>query len=145
MKFVAILSALFALSTANAFAVNVNGTWKGAGKITDNQGHNIPCESITLMIVHTPTVLNVSSDFTCAGQRTNAPGGNLELRNGDVYDQGVKIGRMTDTGITLSMKNAQQSMETTTTFSDKEMAFKTVTTSAAQPGVVVTFEGVVRR
>lgn len=145
LKFGTLCCAVFALTIAQAHAVNVNGTWKGAGKISDNQGHVTACETVILTIVHTPTVLNVSSDFTCAGTRTNAPGGNLELRGGDVYDHGTKIGAMTDTSITLSEKDAQHTLDTHTTFTNSDMTFRTVTTNAATPGHVFTFDGVVHR
>jgi len=139
------LFAALTLASANAYATNLNGTWTGAGKISDNKGMNVSCERIALTIVHTPTVLNVSSDFTCAGQRTNAPGGNLEVRGGDVYSNGVKVGQLTATSITLSMASPQGNMSTSAVFNDKQMTFKTVTTSTQQPGYVATFEGVVQR
>lgn len=137
--------AFFAFTTANAYAVNINGNWKGAGKITDNRGLNIPCESMEVAIVHTATVLNVSSTFTCKGQRATSPGGNLEIRGTELWENGAKVGTITANAVTIAVKDAQHSLNTQCSFTEKEMTFHVVSTDAADAGHVITFDGKVTR
>ena len=57
----------------------------------------------------------------------------------------MKVGRMTDTSVTLSEKDSTHTMDNTCSFTEKDMTFKTITSSSAEPGRVVTFEGAVHR
>lgn len=142
---IVLASALLVLST-NAFAVNTQGNWSGTGTLSDNKGNTQACESMTLKIVHTATVLKVDAAFTCGGEAANAPGGALEIKNGsELWQNGKRVGTLTPNSVTISVKDSEHTLETKSTFTEKEMTFQTVSTYAANPGTVITFNGKVRR
>jgi|GEM_PF-3789067 len=139
-------SSLFALTSTQAFAVNTNGVWTGSGKITNKAGQTTVCESMVVTITHTATLLKVDSSFTCKGEKATSPGGALDIRNGsELWEKGARIGTITPNSVVVSVKDAEHTLDTKSTFTEKEMTFNTVSTYASMPGEVITFIGTVRR
>ncbi len=150
MKLSSVLaSALFATviclgSSSAAFAINTQGVWKGSGKLSNNQGGSIHCESMTVNIVHTATTMKVDSTFTCQGEQQNAPGGVLEIKNkSEVWANGKRVGTLTDNSLTMSSDNGERRLDTKSTWTQNQMNFHTVSTFPN--GLVLTFTGTVRR
>lgn len=144
-KTLALVVAGLALHSASALAVNINGIWKGSGKVSSNAGGSTPCESMEVAIVHTAAVLNVSTKFKCGGDTLSSPGGNLELKGSEIWSKGRKIGTISANSVVISAEDAERTLATTCNFTDKEMTFRTITSSASDPGLVITFDGKVSR
>lgn len=144
MKLTSVLAAaVVALVSTQAFAVNTAGVWKGSGKLTNNQGGAIECESMVVTIAHTATSMKVDSEFTCQGEKQVAPGGVLELKGSEVWANGKKVGAITDSSLTMVSDNGERVLNTKSTWTQNEMKFTTVSTF--KNGLVLTFVGTVRR
>lgn len=138
-------SALLAFASANAYAVNTQGIWSGSGEYFANGGAKTICESMVLKITHTATQLKVDAAFTCNREQVNAPGGALEIKGTELWQNGKRVGTITENTVTIAVKDSEHSLDTKSTFSEKEMTFQTVSTNASNPGVVITFTGKVHR
>lgn len=144
MKMTSVLAtALVALFSTQAFAINTQGVWKGSGKLTSNQGGSIDCESMIVKIAHTATMMKVDSEFTCKGEKQIAPGGELVLKGSEVWANGKRVGTITDNSLTMSSDNGERKLDTKSTWTQNEMKFNTVSTFTN--GLVLTFVGTVRR
>lgn len=145
MKLTSVLATtLIALFSTQAFAINTQGVWKGAGKLSSNQGGSIDCESMIVNIVHSATTMKVDSTFTCKGEQQIAPGGVLEIKNkSEIWANGKRVGTLTDNSLTMSSDNGERKLDTKSTWTQNEMKFHTVSTFPN--GLVLTFTGTVRR
>jgi hypothetical protein len=146
-KLLTLAAAVLALASVNAHAVNTAGVWKGTGTITSKKANKTTaCESITVTIAHTATLLKVDSAFVCQGDKGVSPGGVMEIRNGsELWEKGVRVGTITPNSVTISVKDAEHTLETKTNFTDKEMTFNVKATYASMPGEELTFVGKVQR
>lgn len=143
-KTLALGSTLFLLS-AHAHAASIVGTWKGAGKLFDNKGVVVNCESMVVSVAQAGSNLTVSTSFTCNGESASAPGGTLLVKGSDLWENGAKVGTITPTSVTILVKDAEHSDATSCIFNDKEMSFHTVVSYANDPGHVITFDGKLTR
>jgi hypothetical protein len=133
------------LSTVSAHAANLTGTWKGTGRAVDNQGKPTDCESVTLTFTQTATSFAVSSSFTCGGLPFTIPGGAMEIRGGELFDQGVKSGTITDTSVSLVAHAKGYVMKSSATFTDTAMNLSSVISVGTNPAPALTFQATLRR
>ncbi len=143
-KITLIAAALFSIA-AQAHAVNLTGTWKGAGRAVDNSGKTINCESVVLTINHTATSFSVNSDFVCDGNAIQIPGGAMEIRGNEIFDKGVKAGTITDNNISVMAKAKGYAMQSNASFTQNAMNLHSVVAVGNNPAPALTFDAQIRR
>ena len=142
--FVAIAAAVVCFAGAQAHA-DFGGTYNGKGKVYDSTGFKKDCESMKVEVEQTAAYLKVSTYFTCGGMKMDAPGGKLDIKGGKLMKNGAEVGTISADTVTLDEKDGATSLKTNAKLAGKTLTFKTVSTSAARPGVTITYEGTVSK
>jgi hypothetical protein len=119
------LAIVFASSTP-AFATNLTGTWTGSGSAVNNGGQTINCESVTLTISQTASTFSVNSAFTCDGTAINVPGGTMQIKGADLYDNGTKAGSITGSSVSVTAHAKPYTMKSDADFNDSTMRLHSV-------------------
>lgn len=100
--YVALILFLFITSTAFA-SNNISGTWKGTGALLgfDRKFHT--CENIELEVQQTTTLITVNKlNYFCSTWEMQWGKVELQVVNGELFQEGIKIGNVTPQGIKVS-------------------------------------------
>ncbi|HEY8279252.1 MAG TPA: hypothetical protein VIH99_06500 [Bdellovibrionota bacterium] len=131
--------------TAQAHAVNLTGSWKGAGKGVDSKGETFNCESVVLTMSQTDASLTVNSEFLCGGQKMQIPGGTMEIRGNELFDKGQKSGSITNSNLSLVAKSKGYTMQSDASFDEKRMSLHSVISVGNNPAPALTFDAALQR
>jgi len=142
--FMAVAAAAVLFGAAQAQA-SFAGKYTGTGKVYDSTGFKQNCESMKVEVAQTASTLKISADFKCGGMALANPGGELDIKGGELFKKGQKVGTISADSVTINQKEGDTVMKTTAKLKGNTLTFKFETTSPARPGVTITYEGTVKR